>query len=991
MYFSLDDLPVQSPKTMQEVCNRYGFDMSSWLGKANCFVDRRGPEPSYGYFLVDYSIIERTKIVKNYIQGPSGGTYVAQTGANKLDLRIVYDEKESNGQYKERTIEDMYVSSYESITPSWNGEDSYYLIHLVDVRFIFNKYEASEGGLYNHKDLAWFNRVIAYLTPAQLKAEYELEQEPEHGYFIYEENTTASARADSNSTLIGHKEGEGGSGSGVEVRIPTPFTWEQLFNEFFESFCDNSRAGVAGIFPYFEGNEWTYELDTSEVEFPEFTPQHLCTSYIAPDVFLRRLLFWTQTSLIYLGKGKLKLIPILNEEKIVGNTATTDFHEYIKELGAPSDGTYYNTPVPNSTSVPEGISFNLPIIDWEREDNLADEYNNIPLGVLFNEGSGDQRDVGRQYIQVLAPQVWTDEREQDSNSTIEEKETLNKIREHYRLLVFHNGDTDSPKVPKESIFKDYPTIELDYTGFRKVEPGSFIERVSIYDLGKGPYTKIESILPIMDWDWITPQRVPIRENKFSIILAKVSDDVSGGEENNSIVFKDVKVLTGDGPTDINDNIAYNTFNQDYKENDPIILVRGYSQEWRDKSRLAENTSSDPYLWYSIDDIPFLRLKVPKAAVDDIGSDPLVADVEQILLVNGKLPNEKHLPEGTTSIPDPLKITIKRTPNIKLEEGDDYFYIGYDATAGDSPLNRWTTADPDNFILHLKGIPGYGGGDDQTPYVLKQLKDSPSGLNSIVWGELDIPEGDNFEEQVNILIEAYINEHGGGGGTSNITILKALVNQEGGVDKDDATFQYSSGVALVSPGTISDSGPCDNTYGQAFVHQEPILLLKKNNGLYTAIKLQENWITAQVNKVNGVDRADTEFNIDNITLVSGTAPAASPIQVAKNVSQQEFADNDILLLRQGADNKWIVIRNLSPQTAIFRSAGIAGATYNTTSGVLTMGSGTGVMMLNTSLTQYSPTGSTIILKNMTPSNISNNRLVQAKRIGKFWFIDVEACS
>jgi hypothetical protein len=524
----------------------------------------------------------------------------------------------------------------------------------------------------------------------------------------------------------------------------------------------------------------------------------------------------------------------------------------------------------------------------------------------------------------------------------------------------------------------------DYGGFLGIESQPFLERVSWYSLGDTPGTKVENICPF-DWEALKPLPIIPRELKLSVVIAKVKNNVNADD----IVFEfeEPKILIGQL---FDTNTAYNTVKRSYTAGEEVVLVGGSLDKWRYSSLLLEGIYDQSQIYFTIDDVPYLRLKILKEQLEEISSGgykwkvELGNNVPQV--VNGKYPAE-----DPDSEEEQQYIYIKNSPEILMDEQDAFIYIGYDLLAGSDIYHRWTTADAQNDILFLKGLPGYiqdpeEPGTDERRLVLK----SPySSTEPIGWMEESV-DGRTDEELTDFIINVIEENGGGGGGGGSTFIMKALVNDGDGVKSDDATFNYDGATVLVSDGAVlPTSGSCDNTFNCAFLDNEPILLIRKNNGVWTAIKIQENLIVATPNA--DVAANATTFAATLTLPLQGTTPTGT---ITAKGNGFEYMSDEKLAFKHGNDGFWHVIERYET-AAIFRTIGIIpAANFNTSSGVLTIGQGNAQKMTcNTANPlQYSVaagTGNTV-LRNMTRSLVQSGKNVQAKKIGRHWFVDVEDC-
>lgn len=946
MYFSLNGIPVQDPKTMLRECERHGFDTSSWYGKANCFVDRRGADPSYGYFLVDKQVINEATILRGHIEGESGGEFVAPTGSYNLTLTIGYDDVNARGQTNQRTIVDLYVDSFESITPSWDSEDSFYLIKLVDARYVFSKLETLEED--NH--ITWYNKVETYLDPEDLKDEYGLDTLPDYGRFIYHPNTVHQ----SETVTIGKRDG-------VDVKLPRPFTWSEIFNLVLLDYCDTSRNNIDPVFPFFAPNNYTFDLDDRGVKYPPFTPQNINNRYIDGNTLLKRLMFWTGTTLFYDGFGSFRLRNIDNPETNTKDPNNNDrnlttFEVILLQLGIKSDEIYTGV-VQGTEYVPQSISWNSLLLPEQRDNNELEEYDGIRTYILYDTIKEEfSYPTSSKVVDVLAPFTY-----QQGFVNVEAKDEITSITKYYQELF---GSASK-------IFTQFPPKILEFTGFRYLLPLVCVESIAIHELGNGPVTTITSISPYA-WNLFEPSPVIPRETKFGVILAKF--EKYNDEDKLSFSFYDVKVLAGDWS---GINIAYNTFQRpDFSPGEDMILVRGFKSEWRDKSNILKVNGEDIF-WYTIDQIPYLRLKV-KAEDATFNSDGTIT-TPLSTIVNGRKPLDENQEEQN--------IIIKNNPPIKLIENvDTHFYIGFDDTAGNDVFHKWTTADPDNFKVTLQGVQNF---DAQAP---EQSLVNKAG--TIRWELLEGGSGGSVdEEQVIQIIEQYLEDNGTGDGT--IDILVASVDKlTGKIASTDQTFNFHNAIIVKGQGPVS--GSCDNVLALPFTDQERIALVRRNNGMWAAFKLGETILTGTTPQVSSINAS---FNI-TVTALSGYAPRTNPITIenyrTSSTAYKEWALGERVILVQDNDGGWRVI-SIEDEAGIFLTqTTISAATYDSTSKILTVGSGSAKQFRtsNTSANIYnipSTESSKNIYNMMIGVTVRANRVIQAKRIGKFWFVDVEACA
>lgn len=956
MQFLLNGKPCISPSVLLSTCEQNDIDTSEWLGKANSFVDRHGVDPSYGYFLVDNAL--RLEIVAITDDPNEGGTgnYTVTGGSNKADLTIVFTDGAPD-----RTINDLYLRSIINVTPSLSGDQSIYLVKLEDARFVFGCPDASKYAKRYDTDYQWYNKVVTYLTPSQLKAEFELDEEPEFGHFIYEAYSVEDFHQGNGKVKIGTK-------NGADVKIDAPLEWTDLFTAILNMFADGTRANIDPVFPYFEPNNYTLHIIFPEDTFPLWVPQDICLKFTSARDVLYQLLFWIGASIKYDGLGVFTIFKTENKATTINNQPSTELDDYLFGLSNPFD-IKHPTIETISHEVPNSLGIHFPILDIERTDNDRNEYHVISRA-LDNVEAPPNLFTGRTSYPVTLPITWIEERGKLYNSGDIKK--LPDAEYYYGYLMEWFQDVFM------ALFSRYPSKTKDYGGFLSLGFRPYLDRVSWYSLGGMPGTKIESKLPV-DWEALKPSPIIPRELKLSIIRAKVNSDTPADAV--TFEFKEPKLIIGQL---FDTSTAYNTIKRSYDEDEEVILVGGSFDSWRKASSAVPENYAGSELYFTIDDVPFLRLKVNKSDLEELSSGAWKWRVltEDVALVNGKIPRV----DDETTIDD--YIYIKNSPEILLDDSDTFIYIAYDTLAGHDVYHKWSVADAQNDILFLKGLPGYVQNPVEPTGENRRLvlKSPYSGTEPIGWLE-EAADGRTDQELEEFVIQV-INEQGGsgGGGGGSTFILKGLINNANGYASTDATVNWDTGTVLVSDGSAQPTaGTADNTFNTPFLDNEPVLLIKKNNGMWTVVKIQFNLIRANVNRVNGTDSGVTDFPIDGIVSVVGTAPAGT---VTAANDGKEYDDNEELLFFHGNDNKWHTHdREL---TALFRTTSTIGAgSWNGTQLVAGTGNARRLRLVPGSTNTYNWDASSTVIKNMATA-VTTNKLIQCKRIGKFWFVDVENC-
>lgn len=965
MLFKLNGIPVEDPQKLLQTSEMNGYDTSLWEGKANSWVDVRGVDPSYGYFLVSHRIIEEAQIPYSTDETPEvGDDFSTSADIYKLDLEITLEDIDPDTEERVvRSYPDVYVQNWINITPDWDGSRAIYLIKVADARFIFSYPESA----WADEDFnIWFNKAEAFLTPEELRIEFELETAPSKGKFVY-------------ASYSGKKLGDG-SPDLDDMGLVKPFTWEELFQEALKLFTVEYPDNDTPSFPWFESDfEFQLEIDP-EISFPEYTPQNITTRYKSGKTFLKQLLFWTNTSLIYDGQGKLRLIPIRSNDLL--GTIGEDLAPYQTII---ADKKFIDITT-GSDVPPLGLSYEFPLLPQERENNEEKEYFSYFIKFKGDGAPLELEKTSAKIPSILGPLVWLEKRKTElEGGLLPDAELLDNLLADFVERF-------------EDLFTQYPGNETTLIGGRNLLLSGHLERLSFYDLGDGPFTQVDPILEFK-WDFLLPSPIIPRETKLSIIIGKADGTVT--YENDSVVFPfdEAKLITGLFPAE-GKGIAYNTFKRNYQDGEEIILVKGVRDDWRQSSQVE---GFDGY--YTIDPGEYLSLKFLKSKLVP-GEDNKVL-LKDTININGR---------SLFSPGDDTIISFNRSPNIITDElEDEWIYIRFDFTVGSNTYQKWTTADAGNFRALLKGVGGYDD-DIEEPQVVSHpiFSDGGSEAAKMTWDALShvltfIPGWDgSVADQVIGKSTAsraarWINatdlpggSGGPGGGTgppgsSQVSICKALVNEP--VDVMGAVVDFDNAVVIIGTAPTGGVGFAQNTFNLPFVDNEEILIVQRNDASWTMLKPTINICRGFVNEPTDVARTDAEFDFENPTAIYGKAPTSAAQMVALNPLGHEFADEDELLLIQTTNGKFYPIQ-MEPQSALFRvTSSIPAATWNNTTSELTIGAGSArkMQLKASSTTIYEVLfNKTYSLKNMAPLAISNSKVVQAKRIGKFWFVDVEPC-
>lgn len=151
---------------------------------------------------------------------------------------------------------------------------------------------------------------------------------------------------------------------------------------------------------------------------------------------------------------------------------------------------------------------------------------------------------------------------------------------------------------------------------------------------------------------------------------------------------------------------------------------------------------------------------------------------------------------------------------------------------------------------------------------------------------------------------------GGGATTPVYIIRALVNQVGGIAGSSSTFNFDGATDLFtyngSPSGVT-TGTAQNIQARAFADNEPVILTSFNGTIWFADKIATNTIRALVNESGGVITSDSTFDFDNASAITGVIPVGGA-GTAVNAPATAYADNEVVILVQADDGTWRVLQD-----------------------------------------------------------------------------------
>lgn len=151
---------------------------------------------------------------------------------------------------------------------------------------------------------------------------------------------------------------------------------------------------------------------------------------------------------------------------------------------------------------------------------------------------------------------------------------------------------------------------------------------------------------------------------------------------------------------------------------------------------------------------------------------------------------------------------------------------------------------------------------------------------------------------------------GGGGTTPVYVVRALVNQVGGVTATTTTFAFDGATDVfysVSPSGVT-SGTAHNIQRRPFQDNEVVILTSFNGTTWMADKISETLLEASVNQSGGVLTTDGTFAFDNAIVRVGSVIPPGGIGTAVNIPATAYADDEKVLLIQADDGTWRVLQD-----------------------------------------------------------------------------------
>ena len=569
------EFDIIDPAKLNEDCMSYGLDTSEWYGKANCFVESRGINPSFGYFLLrgkDIEVILDTTTISDQ------GNYKSQVFT--LSLYIEFDERLENGTLKNITKPDLFIRKITNVTPSLEGDSSVYLVEVVDLRAFIPGVEHSLNTQLNlDTKLEYLNKVVDYTS---------------EGY-IYDSATT--------------DQGEMG-----ETTTTTALTWPEVFEKLFLLRCGGSEESTPSI-PVIRPYQFT--LNTNDVTpFPSNPPQNIKIGThddIAASFY--KLLFAVDADLIYEGEGEFSLVKLYDshvadkEGDTVFDTkmqVDVDLEDWIvgtNTLGSLLMDKDFPLLEDHLYGIPEQLILCCEYAPREDKGYGSTLYYQEALRLL--EGPAEaHKPTGPGIKRVELPVVWSDKIQTSDNPL------------HYYREQWGNNTNNR--------FWQYPCKRFTFAGFQDFFLSGNVSRISWYSLGAECGTLVENILPIR-WDLLAPTELEITGE--NVIYGRVVNTSSGS----TLRIKNIVVVSGPDPrTNIFSNSEEveinNTPAKSFPANTLVFAIKNrYTYKWE---LLGSTSSGGSGPTDTIDDRP-IRFKL----VEDLERGQGYAEANIINLAN----------------------------------------------------------------------------------------------------------------------------------------------------------------------------------------------------------------------------------------------------------------------------------------------------------------------------------------------------------------------
>lgn len=961
---------IQDADEMLLECEKHGYDTSEWLGKANAFVERRGVNPSYAYFLVNSEVAEKANTVVGTIN-PYNGAVGVSTGSYRFDVHVEYDDihptETFNGKpvYKSKTYERMYVQSCVNITPSLDGKTSFWLLTLVDARsgIAGSFLGTAQPTSWNKYGKKYINKVESYLTPEELRGTYKVpDAHPINtGAFAYEKDSVQNHDGTVNTRVLNPSAPD-------TSKIEEALTWKQVIETILIEAGGGIHSAPIGqpaksFYPAQDGDDELEIIDDGMV-YPPFDAQDI---YIGPDAdiaaTLTKILFTLGADLIWEGRGTFRLCKIKDTHEV---PSSEDFNVFEFPMQFDTDllkWTYNeNNPPAEHFNYLEDKKFH-PVIDRDGDvPSLIKMHTNymqseVPFGeedafetlyyLLFSEKMQSTpppalKRVGSALRQVESPFVWTSNRgdisSQDfSESTIPQAAASFPVGESLKDIEKWFRDLFCPG--KYNLFWQYPTKTFRFSGFRSIplrvegEDGVRIERISWFMLGgENCGTIVENQLPL-PWDKLKPRKFEREPIYVSIVEGRV-DKVGA----NFISLKDIVSIAGNVPS-----LPSGKSLDDFISFDKIVDLGFLTPQEAEDALLngglfVANPDKIPYVENEKVIAGFGGYKESRNNTKSSNAYSIINSPPHYLVVKNSSSIEPYI--GPMPVDDDGKIL----EDLEVE-AEDFDFNGNPGVLEFDGQEGWTFYNMRNISAKLRGYPNWGAG--------KVFGAALEWVNSD-GGSIDLDDPDIIN-QINQIINNY-NVTNPPQGTTPFKVYKAEVTA---TKTANEPVPFNSTTEIIG-GTPPGTGSALNRFNSPFLVGEKVLILEKVGDISpTIVKIQPNIIKAEVS--TSIDNTAATFNFSNANRILGPIPNGASGSSLNNLKIALDAGTEVILtLNENA--QWIVTTPPPAYGVVKGKAtiGTPGATFSLTNVTVVSGKDPGL--------------ATITVQNTSPAIRTNNSQV-----------------
>jgi hypothetical protein len=151
---------------------------------------------------------------------------------------------------------------------------------------------------------------------------------------------------------------------------------------------------------------------------------------------------------------------------------------------------------------------------------------------------------------------------------------------------------------------------------------------------------------------------------------------------------------------------------------------------------------------------------------------------------------------------------------------------------------------------------------------------------------------------------------GGGATTPVYIIRALVDKTGGVTSADTTFNFDGASDVFTHSGLPSgvtSGVAQNVELRPFQDNEVVILTSFGSDIWLADKIERDVNVIRANVDGAVTTASGTFDFDNATVLLGFGPTGG-MGTAINEPRVALGDNEVVVLFQAQDDSWQILQD-----------------------------------------------------------------------------------